>query len=74
MKCMLKDIRESKGMSITELSELSGVSRPTIYSIENGEGSTIRTLTALANALNVSINEFFLPSMLSDVNTSEVTT
>ena len=59
----LKEIRESKGISITELSRLSKVTRQTIYRLENGrdEVANSKTLKALADALEIRISDFFEP-------------
>jgi len=57
----LRDIREQKSMSISELARASNVSRQTIYRLENEEEETAnsKTLIALAAALNVSVLDFF---------------
>ena len=53
----LKKIRMEKNMSQTELSEKSGVSRPTIIAIESGKAESVMTgtLMKLAEALGVTI-------------------
>jgi len=57
----LKQIRESKGITISELARLSKVTRATIYRLENGDDYTAnsKTLKALADALGVKVTEFF---------------
>lgn len=62
MKYKIKEIRESKGMSQKELADKSGISRVTIWALENNEEkiTTTRTLTSLADALEVDMNELFL--------------
>ena len=57
----LKAIREEKRMTQEELSARSGVSRQTIVSLENNESynTTTGTLVKLADALGVSIEQFF---------------
>lgn len=57
----LKAIREEKRMTQEELSAKSGVSRQTIVSLENDESynTTTGTLIKLADALGVSIDQFF---------------
>ena len=59
----IKEIREKKRMSQTELSDLSGVSRATINRIENEKDVVVntKTLQKIANALNVSIKFLFMP-------------
>jgi len=57
----LKQIRESKGITISELARMSKVTRATIYRLENGDDYTAnsKTLIALADALGVKVTEFF---------------
>lgn len=59
----IKEIREKKRISQTELSELSGVSRATINRIEHEEDVVVntKTLQKIADALNVSVKYLFLP-------------
>jgi transcriptional regulator with XRE-family HTH domain len=58
----LKEIRESKNMTITQLAELSKITRQTIYRLENDEvdAANSKTLVKLANALGVDVTSFFL--------------
>lgn len=58
----IKEIRESKGMSQTELSEKSGVSRATIWKLETDDKAVTMTSTLqnIAAALGVSLDEIFL--------------
>lgn len=62
MAFRIKEIRESKGITQTELSEKSGITRTTIWKLETGaeEVTTSRTLAKIADALNVSIADLFL--------------
>lgn len=56
----IRNIRKSKKMTIRDLVELSNVGKSTISDIENDNVSpTASTLEKLANALGVSVNEFF---------------
>lgn len=52
-------LRLKKGMSQTDLSELSGVSRVQIQRIEGGKGgnSSIATVSRLASALDATMEE-----------------
>ena len=58
----IREIRESKGISQTELSEKSGISRATIWKLETDEKAVTMTSTLLkiASALGVSLDEIFL--------------
>jgi len=58
----LKEIRESKNMTITQLAELSKITRQTIYRLENDEvdAANTQTLKRLADALGVKITDFFM--------------
>ena len=56
----IASIRKSKGLSQVELAEMVGVEQPTISKLERGnESVTLRTLLAVADALNVPIGDFF---------------
>ena len=58
----IREIRESRGMSQTELSEKSGVSRATIWKLETDDNAVTMTSTlqSIAAALGVSLDEIFL--------------
>lgn len=58
----LREIRESKGLSVSKLAELSGITRQTIHRLENEEVEDVKssTLRALANALGVKVTDFFM--------------
>lgn len=55
----LKRIRESKNIGTVELAVLAGVGQATISELESGirKRPSSKTLTKLANALEVSVNE-----------------
>lgn len=55
----LKKLRAESGMTQVELSEKSGVGRITISRLESGElkETTLGTLTKLAKALQVSVDD-----------------
>lgn len=54
----LKEIRKRKRFTVTALAVESGVSRPSIWKIENSKASPrLSTLEKLANALGVTIAE-----------------
>jgi transcriptional regulator with XRE-family HTH domain len=57
----IRTIRKAKGVTISDLSSITGVSRSTITDIENdkGRGPTITTLKKIADALGVSVDDFF---------------
>lgn len=57
----VKEVREEKRMTQEELSKKSGVSRPTIVAIENGEAKDVKvsTLLKLANALDTTVSAIF---------------
>ena len=57
----IKEVRENLGMSQVQLASISGISRTTIWELENGEKkvTTTRTLERLASAMNVSVDDIF---------------
>lgn len=53
-------IRKAKGLSQTDLAEMVGVEQPTISKLERGnESITLRTIKAVADALQVSVYDLF---------------
>ena len=63
MKYRIVELRKSRGMSQVELCEKAGLTRATIWRLETGEAenTTTQTLTKIADALGVPIDELFLP-------------
>lgn len=61
MRNNLKEMRWKSGLSVTALSQISGVSHSQITKIENGDVSNIRLETAyrLSSALKVSVYDLF---------------
>ncbi|CAI3198834.1 helix-turn-helix domain-containing protein [Clostridium neonatale] len=66
---ILKNNRESKNLTLKQLSEISGVGPSTISDIENGKAKHPRmdTLEKLANALSIPVNLFF-----NNTNSTEI--
>ena len=58
MNGKLKRLREKRALSLTDLSEKSGVNRITIHRIETGKQKPMpRTVRKLAEALQVNVEE-----------------
>ena len=57
----LKEIRQAKNLSMNELTRRSGVSRMTIWKLENGapQSYTMRTLQKIAHALDTPVDVVF---------------
>ncbi|RDY67305.1 XRE family transcriptional regulator [Halobacillus trueperi] len=56
----LRQFRERRGMTITELSRRAGLSRVTIYDIEKGETNPkADTIMSICKALEVNPSEIF---------------
>jgi transcriptional regulator with XRE-family HTH domain len=53
----LKEIRTSKGISVPQLVELSGISRRTIQDIEKRGDCLVSNAIILADALHVTLDE-----------------
>jgi transcriptional regulator with XRE-family HTH domain len=57
----LQRVRRSAGLTITELSDKSGVAVGTIWNVENSVGDTqLSTLQKLTKALNINISDLNL--------------
>jgi len=60
MGLLIRQIRESKQLTQTQLAEKAGVSRSQLSEIENEKKpANTRRLSAIANALNVSVTDLF---------------
>jgi DNA-binding XRE family transcriptional regulator len=55
----LKEIRLSKGLSVPQLSELSGIHRRTIQDIEKRGDCMLSTAYKLASCLGVTLNDLY---------------
>lgn len=68
----IKDIRKSKGMTIEELSEKSGVPVSTIKKISAGitKNPNLETVRAIARALNCTLDDFDDPIAIGEIKTS----
>ena len=54
----LRDAREAKGLSVSELAYRCGVSQAAVYKLENGTRyPSYRTATALAGVLDVPVSQ-----------------
>ena len=63
MQYKIRELRESKNMTQSELAERSGVARATIWKLETGVDAvtTTSTLTKIADALETTVDALFLP-------------
>ena len=61
MQYRIREIRESRGISQTELADKAGVTRATIWKLETGEDevTTTKTLLKISEALGVDAKELF---------------
>lgn len=57
----IREIREARGLSQSELAEKSGITRATIWRLETGEKeeTTTKTLLKIADALGVTVADLF---------------
>jgi len=54
----MKALRETQGISLTELARQSGVSRAYLYLVENGDSQpTLRKLKPIATVLGVTLHD-----------------
>ena len=60
MEYRIKEIAQTKGVSIKQLAELCGLSTPSLYNIANGKlAPKVSTLESIADALGVPITDLF---------------
>lgn len=61
MEFRIRELRESAGITQTELAQKSGISRTTLNRMESGQikVTTTRTLSKLASALGVCVEDLF---------------
>ena len=57
MKLKIKEICEEKGISVTELGRMIGLSKSSIHTIINNNNPTIETLEKIADALEVEVTD-----------------
>lgn len=68
----IRKIRLEKGYSIMKIRELTGLSKSTISDLENDKSSpTVETLQKIADALGVSVEDFFKSKPVSDETLKE---
>lgn len=72
MALNLRAVREARGITQSDLSRRSGISRQTIIALENDEeyNATSKTLVALADALGVTVQDLFLPTVTNTFNSN----
>jgi transcriptional regulator with XRE-family HTH domain len=59
----LRSLREARRLTVQDLAEAAGVSRPTVYDLEAGTRTpTWPTVLALADALDVTPDHFLPPA------------
>lgn len=69
----ITELREKKGLSISQLAKLSGISKSTLWEIENNKITpTISTLWSIANALGVPFGELVTYDIVIKDEGSEV--
>ena len=58
----LKEIRERKGLSVSELARAANITRQTIHRLESDLDSSAntKTLISIAKALDVKVTDFFM--------------
>ncbi len=65
---LMKELRKSKFLSVEELAELSGLSRPTIFKIEAGDmGARLVTLEKIFTALDFPLWKVLMIEHLDEI-------
>lgn len=67
MKCRIRELRQKSGLTMSELSRKSQISRATIWKLETEDDviTTTRTLSKIAEALSVPVAELFVDTSLA---------
>lgn len=61
MELRIKELAKAKGVSIVSLARMVGITQPNMSNLANGKATpSLETLEKIANALNVSISDFFV--------------
>ena len=69
----IRQLRKSKGFNFDVLSQKSGISKPTLHSIESGRNiPTLPTINAIANALDVSTLDVLHLAHVPEVKIADV--
>ena len=65
----IREVREKKGLSQTELSQRSGITRQTIWKLETEDGAitTTDTLLKLAKAMDTTVGEIFFADVVQPI-------
>lgn len=62
MLLRIKEVSKGKGISITKLAELVGITQPNMSNVANGKTSpSLDLLERIAGALDVEVSELFAP-------------
>lgn len=62
MLLRIKEVSKGKGISITKLAELVGITQPNMSNVANGKTSpSLDLLERIAGALDVEMSELFAP-------------
>lgn len=67
----LRTMRDERGLTQQELGDLSGISHVTIGKIENGRYVSVKTLRAVACALNVTVEDIVAANQAAVVDTRD---
>ena len=62
----VRELRKNRGWSLDALSELSGVSKSTIFSIEEGHTPTLETAVRIAAVLGLSVYQLWTADTTHD--------
>jgi transcriptional regulator with XRE-family HTH domain len=67
----IRQLRLEKGWSQEQLATIAGLSTRTVQRIENGEQASLETLTAIAAALGLQVNDLSQPTQPNNDNQNE---
>lgn len=73
IRCALDELIDKKGVTQTEISNATGITRPTLLALKNNDAQGIKfsTLYKLCNYFNININDLLVSDVENERNRVE---
>jgi putative transcriptional regulator len=68
MRNKVRELREQRGWSISDLAQRVRIARPTIYGIEAGKTPRLDTAFKIADAFGLPLDDVFIRSRVPDID------